>query len=104
MPHTRNLLEVYRVAVHGHRGLRHDLSEGRVSVDGHPDLLRRPFDELGEDALRYEVRYLGSYGVHPQDEVGLGVGDHLEEAVGLALDEGLADGPEIGRASCRERV
>src|SRR5918994_804515 len=79
---------------HGHRGLADDLREARVGVHGHPYLLRRALDELGEDALGYEVRHLGTYGVHAEDEIGLGVGDYLEEAVGLALYKGLADGPE----------
>src|SRR5918998_1600862 len=85
---------MYRVAVHGHRGLADDLGQRRVGVDGHPDLLRCPLDELGEDALGDEVRYLRPYGVHPEYEVGLCVGDDLEEAVWLSLDERLADGPE----------
>src|SRR5918998_3452538 len=85
---------MYRVTVHRHRGLGDDLGEGRVGVDGHPDLLRCPLDELGEDALRYEVSHLGADGVHPEDQVCLGVGDDLEEAVRLALDERLADGEE----------
>src|SRR5918992_1471422 len=63
-------------------------------MDGHPELLRGALDELGEDALGDQVGYVRPYGVHPEDEVGLGVGHYLEEAVGLALDEGLADGPE----------
>src|SRR5215210_3066231 len=82
------------LALRGHRGLSDDLREARVGVHGHPDLLRRTLDELGEDALGDEVRYLRPYGVHPEDEVGLGVGYYLEEPVGLALDQGLADGPE----------
>jgi hypothetical protein len=32
--------------------------------------------------------------VHAKQKVGLRVGDHLHEAVGFALDEGLADRPE----------
>src|SRR5215210_2275957 len=83
-----------RLAFHGHRGLSDDLREARVGVHGHPDLLRRALDELGEDALGDQVRHLRPDGVHPEDEVGLGVGYYLEEPVGLALDQGLADGPE----------
>src|ERR687898_2583429 len=83
-----------RLSLHGHRGFAHDLGEARVGVHGHPDLLRRAFDELGEDALGYEVRNLGAYGVHAEDEVGLGVGHYLEEAVGLTLDQSFTDGPE----------
>src|SRR5918994_4724027 len=93
MPVAWNL-EMYRMTFHGHRGLADDLREARVGVHGHPYLLRRALDELGEDALGYEVRHLGAYGVHAEDEIGLGVGDYLEEAVGLALYKGLADGPE----------
>src|SRR3712207_3452990 len=63
-------------------------------MDGHPELLRGALDELGEDTLGDQVRDVRPYGVHPEDEVCLGVGHDLEEAVGLALDEGLADGPE----------
>src|ERR671910_209774 len=83
-----------RLALRGHRCLSDDLREARVGVHGHPDLLRRTFDELGEDALGDQVRHLRPDGVHPEDEVGLGVGYYLEEPVGLALDQGLADGPE----------
>src|SRR5215212_9059896 len=83
-----------RVALHGHRGLADDLGEARVRVDGHPELLRRTLDELGEDALGDQVRHLRPYGMHPQDKIGLLVGHDLEEAVGLALYQGLADGPE----------
>src|SRR5918993_1194613 len=83
-----------RVPLHGHRGLADDLREGWVGMDGHSELLRGSLDELGEDALGDQVRHVRTYGVHPQDEVGLGVGHNFEEAVGLALDEGLADGPE----------
>src|SRR5919112_3448368 len=83
-----------RMPFDGHRGLADDLREARVGMHGHADLFRGAFDELGEDALGYEVRHLGAYGVHAEDEVGLGVGDYLEEAVGLALDERLAYGPE----------
>src|SRR5919112_5905678 len=85
---------MYRVSVDRHCSLAHDLGEARVGVDGHPYLLRRPLDQLGEDALGYEVGDFGSYGVHTQEEVGLRVGDHLYEAVGLALYKGLADRPE----------
>src|SRR5215210_2009328 len=83
-----------RLALHGHRCLSDDLREARVGVHGHPDLLRRTLDELGEDALGDQVRHLRPYGVHPEDEVGLGVDYYLEEPVGLALDQGLADGPK----------
>src|SRR5215210_3078730 len=83
-----------RLALHGHRCLSDDLREARVGVHGHPDLLRRTLDELGEDALGDQVRHLRPYGVHPEDEVGLGVGYYLEEPVRLALDQGLADGPK----------
>src|SRR5919107_2433527 len=83
-----------RMPFHGHRGLADDLREARVGMHGHADLFRGAFDELGEDALGYEVRHLGAYGVHAEDEVGLGVSDYLEEPVGLALYQGLADGPE----------
>src|SRR3954453_21507124 len=83
-----------RMSLHGHRGLADDLREARGRVHGHPYFLWCTFDELGEDALGYEVGHLGAYGMHAEDEVGLGVGDYLEEAVWFALDEGLADGPE----------
>src|SRR5918997_4575634 len=85
---------MYRVTLHGHGSFADDLGEGGVGMDRHPKLLRRPLDELGEDALGDEVRHLGPYGVHPEYEVGLCVGDDLEEAVWLSLDERLADGPE----------
>src|SRR5919107_198717 len=83
-----------RLALRGHRCLSDDLREARVGVHGHPDLLRRALDELGEDALGDQVRHLRPDGVHPEDEVGLGVGYYLEEPVGLALDQGLADSSE----------
>src|SRR5215210_726575 len=83
-----------RVPVYRHRGLAHDLGEARVGVDGHAHLLRRPLDQLGEDALGDEIRDLRAYHVHPQNKVGLRVGDHLHEAVRLALYEGLADSAE----------
>src|SRR5919202_1158602 len=87
-------LDVDGVPVDRHGCLAHHLGEARVGVYGHPDLLRRPLDQLGEDALGYEVGDLRPYHVHPQDEVGLRVGDHLHESVWLALDKGLADRPE----------
>src|SRR5215204_394511 len=65
-----------------------------MGMNGHPELLWGSLDELGEDALGDQVRHVRPYGVHPEDEVGLGVGHDLEEAVGLALNKGLADGPE----------
>src|SRR5829696_115729 len=83
-----------RMPFHGHRGFSHDLRQTRVGVHGHPDLLRRALDELGEDALGDEVGYFGAYGVHAQDKVGLGVGHDLEEAVGLTLDQSFTDSPE----------
>src|SRR5919202_301740 len=87
-------LDVDCVPIHGHGRLAHDLGEARVGMNGHAYLLRRPLDQLGEDTLGDQVRHLRPYHVHPQDEVGLRVGDHLHEAVGLALDQRLADGPE----------
>src|SRR5919112_4631869 len=83
-----------RMSFRGHRGFSDDLREARVGMHGHPDLLRRALDELGEDALGDEIRDLRPYGVHPEDQVCLLVGDDLEESVGLALDKRLADGPE----------
>src|SRR5215218_1945399 len=83
-----------RVPVYRHRGLAHDLGEARVGVYGHAHLLRRPLDQLGEDALGDEIRDLRAYHVHPQNKVGLRIGDHLHEAVRLAFYEGLADSAE----------
>src|SRR5215217_5691775 len=83
-----------RLALRGHRGLSDNLREARVGVHGHPDFLRSTLHELGEDALGDQVRHLRPDGVHPEYEVGLGVGYDLEEPVGLALDQGLADVPE----------
>src|SRR5215210_794083 len=83
-----------RVSVDRHGGLAHHLGEARMGVYGHPYLLRRPLDQLGEDTFGYEVRDLRSYGVHAQEEVGLRVGDYLHEAVGFALDQGLPDSQE----------
>src|SRR5215208_794990 len=83
-----------RMTFHGHRRLADNLREARVRVNGHPELLWRTLDELGEDALGDKVRHLRPYGVHPQDKVGLGVGHDLEEAVGLTFYQGFADGPE----------
>src|SRR5829696_2460267 len=51
-------------------------------------------DQLGEDALGYKIRDLRADHVHSEDEVCLLVGDHLHEAVGLTLYEGLANGPK----------
>src|SRR5215208_2235900 len=65
-----------------------------MGMDGHPELLRRALDELGEDALGDQVGDVRPYGVHPEDEVGLGGGHDLEETVWLPLDERLADGSE----------
>src|ERR671917_1795072 len=65
-----------------------------MGMNGHPELLRGSLYELGEDALGDQVRDVRPYGVHPEDQVCLGVGHDLEEAVGLALDEGLTDGPK----------
>src|ERR687889_1226705 len=83
-----------RVSFRGHRSLSDDLREARVGMHGHSDLLRRAFDELGEDTLGDEIRDLRAYGVHPEDKICLLVGDNLEEPVGLAFDERFADGPE----------
>src|SRR5919112_6047151 len=88
------MLKMNWMSFHGHRCFPDDLGEARVGVHGHPYLLRGALDELGEDALGDQVGHLGSYGVHPEDEVGLRVGHYLEEPVRLALYEGLADGPE----------
>src|SRR5215210_4714254 len=83
-----------RMSFRGHGGLSDDLREARVGMHGHSDLLRRTLDELGEDAFGNEVSDLRPYGVHPEDQVCLLVGDDLEEPVGLAFDKRLADGPE----------
>src|SRR5215218_4149803 len=83
-----------RVSFRGHRSFSDDLREARVGMHGHSDLLRRAFDELGEDTLGDEIRDLRAYGVHPEDKICLLVGDNLEEPVGLAFDERFADGPE----------
>src|SRR5829696_7697515 len=83
-----------RVSFRGHRSFSDDLREARVGMHGHPDLLRRALDELGKDALGDEVRDLRPYGVHPEDQICLLVGDDFEEPVGLALDERLAYSPE----------
>src|SRR5918912_284010 len=89
-----NKLNMNRVSLGRHCGFAHDLGETRVGMDGHPYLLWRPLDQLSEDALGYEVRYVRPYGVHAQEKIGLRIGDHFHEAVGLALDQGLADGPK----------
>ena len=65
------------MSIHSHRGLSHDLSERGVGVYRHPELLRRPLNELGEDALCYEVRHVRPDSVHPEDQIGLGVGPWL---------------------------
>src|SRR5215213_3715835 len=83
-----------RVSFRGHRGFSDDLREAGVGMHGHSDLLWRAFDELGENAFGYEIRYLRPYGVHTEDKICLLVGDDLEEPVGLAFDERFADGPE----------
>src|SRR5918998_261074 len=85
---------MYRVSFRGHRGFSDDLGEARVGMHGHPDLLWRALDELGEDAFGDEVRDLRPYGVHPEDQICLLVGDDFEEPVGLALDKRLAYSPE----------
>src|SRR5829696_7338568 len=82
------------VSFRGHRGFSDDLREARVGMHGHSDLLRRALDELGEDALGDEIRDLWPYGVHPEDEICLLVGDDLEEPVGLAFYERFADSPK----------
>src|SRR5919202_5168487 len=87
-------LDVDRVSIHGHSRLAHDLGEARVGVHGHTYLLWRPFHQLGENALGYQVRDLRPYHVHPQDEVGLRVGDHLHEPVRFPFDQGLAKSPK----------
>src|SRR5918993_2714747 len=83
-----------RVSFRGHRGFSDDLGEARVGMHGHTDLFRRALDELGKDALGDEVRDLRPYGVHPEDQICLLVGDDFEEPVGLAFDERLAYSPE----------
>src|SRR5215207_4127504 len=83
-----------RVSLVGYVDFSGYLREAGVRMDGHPDLLRRALHQLGEDALGDQVRHVRAYGVHPEDEVGLRIGHDLEEAVGLALDERLADRPE----------
>src|SRR5215203_4752817 len=83
-----------RVSFRGHRGFSDDLGEARVGMHGHTDLFRRALDELGKDALGDEVRNLRPYGVHPEDQICLLVGDDFEEPVGLALDKRLAYSPE----------
>src|SRR5919112_5259183 len=83
-----------RMSFRGHRGFSDDLGEARVGMHGHPDLFRRALDELGEDAFGDEVRDLRPYGVHPEDQICLLVGDDFEEPVGLALDKRLAYSPE----------
>src|ERR671911_1083498 len=83
-----------RVSFRGHCSFSDDFREARVGMHGHPDLLRRALDELGEDAFGDEVSDLRPNGVHTKDEIRLLVGDDLEEPVGLTLDKRLADGPE----------
>src|SRR5919112_4896649 len=83
-----------RVSLSGHRGFSDDFREAWVGMHSHPDLLRRAFDELGEDALGDEIRDLRTYGVHTENEIRLLIGDDLEEPVGLPFDKRLADGPE----------
>ena len=53
-----------RVPIHGQGRLAHDFGEARVGVNGHPYLLRRPLDQLGEYTLGYKVRDLWTYHVH----------------------------------------
>lgn len=59
-------LHVDGVALGRHRGFGHDLGERRMRVYGHRYLLRRPLDHLREHALRDEVGYLRTDGVHPE--------------------------------------
>ena len=79
---------------HGPCRLAEDLGQGRVCVHAHAELGGGALDELGVAALGDQLGHVRADGVHAEDEVGLRVGDDLAETVGLALDQGLADGPE----------
>src|SRR3712207_2787108 len=87
-------LEVDGASFHRQRRLTEGLRKRRVSMHGHPELLGRPLDELGEDALGYEVGNVRAHGVHAQDQIRLRVHDHLDESPLLALDEGFGQREE----------
>src|SRR5918994_7263904 len=72
--------EVDGASFHPQRRLTEGLRKRRVSMHGHPELLRGPLDELGVDALGYEVGNVGAYGVHAQDQARLLVHDYLDES------------------------
>lgn len=86
--------EVNRQPVHRHCGLANDLGQGRMSVHVHPEFLGGALDQLGEATFGDQLGDVGANCVHAEDEVGVGIGDDLEEAVRVSLDQRLADGAE----------
>src|SRR5918998_336304 len=87
-------LEVDGTSFHPQRRLTEGLRQRRVSMHGHPELLRGSLDELGEDALGYEVGNVWAHSVHTQDQARLRVHDRLDESPLLALDEGFGQREE----------
>ena len=65
-----------------------------MSVHVHPEFLGGALDQLGEATFGDQLGDVGANCVHAEDEVGVGIGDDLEEAVRVSLDQRLADGAE----------
>src|SRR5207247_2213233 len=82
------------VAVHGHRRLHHRLAERRVRVDVAAELPGVALEELRQRGLSDELGRAVADDVCAQQLPGLGVGDDLDEAAGLAVDLRPADGRE----------
>src|SRR3982074_535544 len=80
-----------RVAVYGHGVLHDRFAESRMRMDVAAELPRIALEELGQRGLGYELGCVGADDVRADHLAGFAVGDDLDEAAGLAVDDGAAE-------------
>ena len=76
-----------RVAVHGQRRLHDRLAEGRVRVDVAAELPRVALEQLRQCRLGDELCRVGSDDMRAEHLARLGVGNDLDEAASLTVDD-----------------
>lgn len=81
--------------MHSSRGGVHPFCQGRVNVNGATDLAVGNIGRHRDDGFVDQVAGLGSDDVAPQQPVGVGIGNELDEARRLAHGARLRDTGEL---------
>src|SRR3979411_602927 len=81
---------MYGAAVCGYSCLHDRLAQRRVRMDVATELPRVALEQLRQSRLRDQLRRVGSDDVRAEHLAGFGVGDDLDEAAGLTVDDGAA--------------